>query len=258
MAWALRDDASNTAGAISFNRDSLSDTPGMTIVEIADDLAMAVLTGQRSMAHVWQDPPPLVPITDEWLGYTDSYPAMMSDRDVRALAKLAKLLPANAVVVEVGSRLGGSARIMADNAADIHCLYCIDVEWSLPDSPGMQDPAMQRMSPRWRMEDHNSCYAFARSYLGDLPFVSLIPTDSPGGVGWLGDPVDMVYEDSNHHNPHFERNLRHWLPRIRPGGIMAGHDYSRNWRDVVSTVDAIAAERGAELHVDGTVWWFIV
>ena len=39
--------------------------------------------------------------------------------------------------------------------------------------------------------------------------------------------LDFVYLDANHSLPSFIEDLNAWLPKIRSGGIIAGHDYDR-------------------------------
>jgi hypothetical protein len=51
--------------------------------------------------------------------------------------------------------------------------------------------------------------------------------------------------------------LDFWVPLVRSGGIVAGHDYSPSWPDVVSEADALAQQFGVALRRQGTVWWLI-
>lgn len=40
--------------------------------------------------------------------------------------------------------------------------------------------------------------------------------------------LDFVYIDSNHTLPHVIADLTAWAPKVRPGGIIAGHDFGRS------------------------------
>lgn len=40
--------------------------------------------------------------------------------------------------------------------------------------------------------------------------------------------LDFVYIDGNHQEPFISQDLAAWAPKIRPGGILAGHDYHFN------------------------------
>lgn len=39
--------------------------------------------------------------------------------------------------------------------------------------------------------------------------------------------LDVVYIDGNHVLPHVIADLAAWAPKVRPGGLVAGHDYGR-------------------------------
>ena len=39
--------------------------------------------------------------------------------------------------------------------------------------------------------------------------------------------LDFCYIDSNHTLPHVIADLSAWVPKVRPGGVCAGHDYGR-------------------------------
>lgn len=41
----------------------------------------------------------------------------------------------------------------------------------------------------------------------------------------LDHPVDIVYLDGDHRYEAVLNDLRHWMPQIRPGGFICGHDY---------------------------------
>jgi hypothetical protein len=43
--------------------------------------------------------------------------------------------------------------------------------------------------------------------------------------------LDAVYLDSNHHWTHITHDIHAWWTKIRPGGILAGHDYRKTKPD---------------------------
>lgn len=58
--------------------------------------------------------------------------------------------------------------------------------------------------------------------------------------------LDFVYIDAAHDAESVANDLRAWFPKVRSGGIIAGHDYApdRNRRGVKSVVDAFFSECG--------------
>jgi hypothetical protein len=49
--------------------------------------------------------------------------------------------------------------------------------------------------------------------------------------------VDLVYIDASHGYRAVKQDIKEWLPKVRPGGYITGHDYSRFWPTVVRAVD---------------------
>ncbi len=51
--------------------------------------------------------------------------------------------------------------------------------------------------------------------------------------------LDFVYIDGNHEFFYVAQDLHHWAPKVRAGGIVAGHDYRRNSAGYVNDVKDI-------------------
>jgi len=55
------------------------------------------------------------------------------------------------------------------------------------------------------------------------------------GVSWEvanefpNESFDMVYIDASHKYSSVIRDIRAWMPKVKVGGILAGHDYNTNW-----------------------------
>lgn len=58
--------------------------------------------------------------------------------------------------------------------------------------------------------------------------------------------LDFVYIDGNHARAFVKADLRAWTPKVRRGGIVAGHDYTTRSKhiEVKSAVDAFVRRRG--------------
>jgi predicted O-methyltransferase YrrM len=55
--------------------------------------------------------------------------------------------------------------------------------------------------------------------------------------------LDFVFLDARHTFEEVRQDLASWWPKLRPGGLFAGHDYA-HWPGVRAAVDAFVAERG--------------
>lgn len=68
-----------------------------------------------------------------------------------------------------------------------------------------------------------------------------------------GKMFDAVFIDGDHSYAAVRSDILAWLPLVRPGGILAGHDY--NNRHVRRAVDELLP---AVNHAEGHVWWVTV
>lgn len=53
--------------------------------------------------------------------------------------------------------------------------------------------------------------------------------------------LDFVYIDGNHRLDHVVNDLVHWVPRVRKGGIVAGHDFIKTKNGFLHVVEAVWA-----------------
>ena len=49
--------------------------------------------------------------------------------------------------------------------------------------------------------------------------------------------LDGVFIDGNHEYENVKADILAWMPKIRKGGILAGHDYCNGWQSVVRAVN---------------------
>ncbi|MEW6303163.1 MAG: class I SAM-dependent methyltransferase [Verrucomicrobiota bacterium] len=76
--------------------------------------------------------------------------------------------------------------------------------------------------------------------------------------------LDFVYIDAQHHEEAVAEDVRQWFPKLRPGGLLAGHDYldgefSYGRFGVKTAVDRFIKEQGLSLHVttgEASPTWF--
>lgn len=76
-----------------------------------------------------------------------------------------------------------------------------------------------------------------------------------GGLGF-------VYVDGYAHTgQEGGKTLEDWWPKIKPGGVMAGHDYDPLFQPTIDAVDAFVARHGLELHLTEEEklrsWWVV-
>lgn len=61
--------------------------------------------------------------------------------------------------------------------------------------------------------------------------------------------LDLVFLDGDHTYEAVKADINAWLPKIKPGGLLAGDDYQPSWPGVIKAVDELLPRRS----VKG--WW---
>lgn len=117
---------------------------------------------------------------------------------------------------EIGVESGAYARVLLDANPNLR-LACVD-SWS---------PYRQYLD-HLSAEKLNGFYETARAVLRPYPGARLIRRASVDAAREFEDhSLDFVYIDANHVLPYVIEDLHTWSPKVRPGGIIAGHDYVR-------------------------------
>jgi hypothetical protein len=68
-----------------------------------------------------------------------------------------------------------------------------------------------------------------------------------------GIKLDSAFIDGSHHYADVCADINEWLPLIRPGGIIAGHDYSTAFPGVMDAVNYLLPR--FEVVPDTRIWW---
>lgn len=77
-----------------------------------------------------------------------------------------------------------------------------------------------------------------RNFLPDS--VELIRSDSAAGAVFFEDAsVDAVFVDADHNTAAVKRDIESWLPKVRPDGLMAGHDLSAQFPGVKKALEMV-------------------
>lgn len=126
------------------------------------------------------------------------------------------------VAVEVGTHRGEFAR---DFLSTWHgsLLHCID-PWDNP--PGYEEQARLLTGGGLdRGADLRECRRNLRGFI-DVGRVELVRQCSPQAAAIYADEsLDLVYLDGDHSHQAIALDMRAWWPKIRRGGLLAGHDF---------------------------------
>lgn len=172
-----------------------------------------------------------------------------------------KRLPPNARVAEVGVLIGVLSEYILRHRKDV-TLYMID-SWQTADKQPAHyratgDAHANHFDPdrvrAHRREAENRAHHFpGRARIMAMTSVEAA-TKFPDGS------LDHVFVDADHSYIGVKTDLQAWVPKIRPGGWIGGHDYKNPDPafkfEVEKAVDEWAAATGRTVETDANFTWF--
>ncbi len=77
----------------------------------------------------------------------------------------------------------------------------------------------------------------------------------------IPDNLDFVYIDGNHLLKFVRMDIETYFPKVRPGGVIGGHDFyngfQREHDHVVKAVTEFAVHRNLQLQIELPDWWIV-
>jgi hypothetical protein len=112
-----------------------------------------------------------------------------------------------------------------------------------------------------RLGTYTSLKEEAHKRLDGFGSYTFLEEFSPAAADNFADgSLDFVYLDGNHSEPYITQDIEAWTPKVRKGGIVAGHDYARikskdgiasgNWA-VIPAIHKYANEHDLQLIIWG-------
>lgn len=154
------------------------------------------------------------------------------------LAQLAEWAAQHERIVEVGSYLGRSTRALADHTPGV--VYALD-DWLGPRDVDLVPAVRRGLMGQFRA---NLSERIADGHCQPVRCrYDAVP---------LAIEPDMVFIDGSHALDDVRADIRTWRPRLKPGGLLCGHD---GW--LFSVANAVIAETGNLQLVEGTSLWYV-
>ena len=155
-------------------------------------------------------------------------------------------IPNNGVFVEVGSWMGKSIAFMGveviNSGKNIKC-YAVDTWQGSPEH--QSDPVVQG----------NKLYNIFFSNMHPVSSV-VTPIRKPsveGAKEFADKSIDIVFIDACHEYECVKEDIAAWLPKVKKGGVIAGHDYI--WRSPEDPVKTAVDEAfGKENVMHRNLW----
>ncbi len=133
------------------------------------------------------------------------------------ISTVAKLIDIPKItMVEIGSYSGESSQVFVE---ETKFLYCID-PWKNGYDPEDEASEIQPMSEieqifNTRMQTYQN-------------YMKLKTTSIQASTTFDNESLDFIYIDGNHTLEAIKNDITHWLPKIKPNGVIGGHDYNIN------------------------------
>jgi predicted O-methyltransferase YrrM len=192
-------------------------------------------------------------LTSKELEHNLTIPGWFGEGDIHGLSTLASQVN-NGTIIELGSMHGRSAYCLSKSSPTSN-IFCLDFwsGWVCKTQDGIRRS--------------NSIDTF-KSYTAECTNVTPIRVFRGIEVTpqWE-DPIDMVFIDTSHENPDDWNLIEYWLPKIKKGGIICGHDYYYpanseicHYPDVVANCDRLESMLGKKvtIHPHSVLWSFII
>lgn len=123
-------------------------------------------------------------------------------------------------IVEIGVFRGKNALILRKEFPHAH-LYLID-PWATSTSYLTSGTAVSK-----KQEVFDEAYRRVKTLFENDPNVTLIKKTSEKAVPLLPNDLDLVFIDANHDYQVVKNQILTWQQKVRPGGILSGHNYGR-------------------------------
>jgi len=188
------------------------------------------------MNHIYQQPQ----FGENWFTYPNLYLEMVEK------------FPSGSKFVEVGSWKGRSSSYIAveivNSKKDIE-FYCVDTwEGSLEHKSGDVEKSLLTL-----YETFINNMKPVESYYIPLKLSSEIASKK-----FKDKSLDFVFLDASHEYEDVKTDIEKWLPKIKSGGILAGHDYYTGFYDYFPGVKKAVNEKLSNFSTGEYCWVYQV
>jgi predicted O-methyltransferase YrrM len=124
-------------------------------------------------------------------------------------------------IVEIGVNKGETSQLFRHLFPDAH-LFLID-PWKLTNEYNQSGTPISR-----KIKHYDNAYNQILSLFQDDPKATVLRMSSQEAIAHLPNSLDLVFIDANHEYLEVRKDILSWLPKVRRGGLLAGHDYDQN------------------------------
>lgn len=179
----------------------------------------------------------------------ESIPGWSSFPKLETLAKLASLVPADGLIVELGSFCGRSAYAMGMNKKESATLLCVDM--FIPMFTGV--PVKNYDTSGTCYGDTAQVYCFETFVNNTKHIVNLetLAMTLPYNDRFIKitEPIDLLFVDASHSYEAVSADIRQWVHCVKPGGVIVFDDYFDLFPGCMQAVDEFVKKHNLTLEV---------
>lgn len=176
----------------------------------------------------------------------------MTEKELTWLAEQASTRQA---ILEIGSYKGRSTRAMADNLMPKGSIVCID-PWDFRPADWM-DPVTRTKAELQPLTPSQSIKVFADNLWPHYANGKVFAVCGTSAAVRTASNFDLIFIDARHDYEFVRHDIQKWRPKVNPGGILSGHDYSPDshyWPGVKQAVDEVFGD-AVKLVPDTSIWY---
>jgi hypothetical protein len=152
---------------------------------------------------------------DGWFNYQETYKFLLSK------------VPDDGIFVECGAWLGKSSAYLCDHAKNRIKVFIIDTWAGSPDE----------LTTTQALATKTNIYKIFSENMGNRKYTALKMDSCEAADKFDDNSLDVVYIDMTHTYDAVKRDIQHWLPKVKSGGYISGHDYDNFHTGVKRAVD---------------------
>lgn len=180
-------------------------------------------------------------------------PGFTTEKELDILYELAKSVPQNGVIVEIGSLFGRTAVALAEGAptAKIYCIDYFSPFLNKTDQPNIQGNDFWEKGKTYDREVEFA--KFTKEYENIIPLKLDL-----GKIVYTYDreQVDLLFLDGAHKNPADIANLLYFKRFLKKDALICGHDFHDKFPDVIKNVKLLERmyKSTATLYQECSLW----
>lgn len=177
--------------------------------------------------------------TDNWFDYGWFYEKLVKD----GYRKFAE------VGVWKGHSISFLANLLRNEDSEIYAVDLFENTYKYSEDDSSRDPNLRKqIEIIYDVYNYNLNRTNTRHKIKDVKGISWEMSSK-----FEDNSLDVVFIDADHQYESVKKDITNWLPKVRKGGILSGHDY-RPGNTVAKAVDEVLKDKNV-IKGRGSVWY---